>query len=122
MCTTTELKCSVRNLKNATKVSYSVAATTIADTSQVATSSDVIVGGVRQLANAMRKRTSASLVKIATTNSKGRVTWRSLSGGCRITRGIVTAPATGKACKLRISVAKSGAFPAQTLTVSVQLL
>jgi len=122
VCTTTELKCSVRNLKNATKVSYSVAATTIADTSQVATSNDVIVGGVRQLANAMRKRTSASLIKIATTNSKGKVTWRSLSGGCRITRGIVTAPATGKACKLRISVAKSGAFPAQTLTVSVQLL
>ena len=122
VCSTTELKCSVKKLKNAAKASYSVEATSIADSSQVATSGDVIVGGVRQLANAMRKKTSASLVKIATTNSKGKVTWKALSGGCRITRGIITAPATGKACKLRISVAKSGAFPAQTLTVSVQLL
>lgn len=122
VCTTTALKCSVKKLKNAEKVSYSVEATSIADSSQVAASGDVIVGGVRQLANAMRKKTSASLSKIAATNSKGTVTWRALSGGCRISRGIVTAPATGKACKLRISVAKSGAFPAQTLTVSVQLL
>ena len=122
VCTTTDLKCSVKNLKNATKVSYTIEATTIADSSQIATSGDVIVGGVRQLANAMRKNTSASLVKIATTNSKGRVTWRSLSGGCRVTGGVVVAPATGKACKLRISVAKSGAFPAQTLTISVLLL
>lgn len=122
VCTTTELKCSVKNLKNAEKVSYTVEATSIADSSQVAASGDVIVGGLRQLANAMRKKTSASLVKIATTNSKGKVTWRALSGGCRISRGIVTAPATGKICKLRVSVAKSGAFPAQTLTVSLQLL
>ncbi len=122
VCTTTELKCSVKNLKNAAKVSYSVEATSIADSSQVAASGDVIVGGVRQLANAMRKKTSALVSKLATTNSKGKVTWRSLSGGCRITRGIVTAPATGKVCKLRVSVAKSGAFPAQTLTISVQLL
>lgn len=122
VCTTTALKCSVKKLKNAAKASYSVEATTIADSSQVAVSGEVIVGGVRQLANAMRKKTSASLVKIATTNSKGKVTWRALSGGCRISRSIVTAPATGKTCKLRVSVAKSGAFPAQTLTVSVQLL
>ncbi|MFM2115065.1 MAG: hypothetical protein RI908_806, partial [Actinomycetota bacterium] len=29
---------------------------------------------------------------------------------------------TGKICKLKVSVAKSGAFPAQALTVSVKLL
>jgi hypothetical protein len=122
VCTTTALKCTVSKLKNATKVTYTVEATTIADSSEVATSPEVLVGGLRQVANAMRRGTTASLAKIATTNSKGRVTWRALSGGCRIVGRTVTAPAAGKTCRLRVSVAKSGAFPAQTLTVAVQLL
>jgi len=122
VCTTTALKCTVSKLKNATKVSYTVEATTVADSSEIATSGQVVVGGVRQLANAMRKKSSALLVKIATTNSKGKVTWRALSGGCRVSGKIVTAPATGKSCKLRLSVAKSGLFPAQTLTVTLVLL
>ena len=122
VCTTTALKCTVSKLKNATKVSYTVEATSVADSSEIATSGQVVVGGVRQLANAMRKKSSALLVKIATTNSKGKVTWRALSGGCLVSGKIVTAPATGKACKLRLSVAKSGLFPAQTLTVTLVLL
>jgi len=122
VCTTTALKCTVSKLKNATKVSYTVEATTVADSSEVATSSTVLVGGVRQVANAMRRGSSALLAKVATTNSKGKVTWRALSGGCRVVGRTVIAPATGKSCKLRISVAKSGPFPAQTLSVSVQIL
>ncbi|MFM8388303.1 MAG: fibronectin type III domain-containing protein, partial [Actinomycetota bacterium] len=122
VCTTTALKCTVPNLKNATKVSYTIEATTIADSSEAATSAEVLVGGVRQTANAMRRGTSALLAKIATTNSKGKVTWRALSGGCRVMGRTVVAPASGKSCKLRVSVAKSGAFPAQTLSVSVLIL
>jgi subtilisin family serine protease len=122
VCTTTALKCTVAKLKNATKVSYTIEATTLADSSEVATSSTVLVGGVRQTANAMRRGTSALLAKIATTNSKGKVTWRALSGGCRVVGRTVVAPATGKSCKLRLSVAKSGAFPAQTLAVAVRIL
>ena len=121
VCVTTALKCTVPQLKNATKASFSIAATTLGDKSQVATSSDVLVGGVRQIANLMPKKASALLSKIATTNSKGKVTWRALSGGCRITGKILTSPAKGKSCRLRISVAKAGAFPAQTLTVTVDL-
>jgi hypothetical protein len=122
VCTTTALKCTVSKLKNATKVSYTVEATTVADSSEAATSSTVLVGGVRQVANAMRRGSSALLAKVATTNSKGKVTWRALSGGCRVVGRTLVAPATGKSCKLRISVAKSGPFPAQTLTVAVQIL
>jgi hypothetical protein len=70
----------------------------------------------------MRKRSSAALTKVANTNSKGKVTWRVSSGGCRISRGIVTAPASGNSCKLRVSVAKSGLFPAQSLTITLKLV
>jgi len=122
VCTTTALKCRVAKLKNATKASYTVEATTVADSSEVATSAEVVVGGVRQTANAMRRGTSALLAKIATTNSKGKVTWRALSGGCRVVGRTLVAPASGKSCKLRVSVAKSGTFPAQTLSVSVLIL
>jgi hypothetical protein len=122
VCATTALKCTVSKLKNATKVSYTVEATSIADSSEVAASAEVVVGGLRQIANAMRRGSSALLTKIATTNSKGKVTWRALAGGCRVIGRTVTAPATGKTCKLRVSVAKSGAFPAQSLTVAVRLL
>lgn len=121
VCVTTALKCTVAQLKNASKASFSIAATTLGDKSQVATSSEVLVGGVRQIANLMPKKASALLSKIATTNSKGKVTWRALSGGCRITGKILTSPAKGKSCRLRFSVAKAGAFPAQTLTVTVNL-
>jgi hypothetical protein len=122
VCATTALKCRVSKLKNATKVSFTVEATTIADSSEVAASPEVVVGGLRQLANAMRRGTSALLTKVATTNSKGKVTWRAVSGGCRVVGRTVIAPRTGKICKLKVSVAKSGAFPAQALTVSVKLL
>jgi len=122
VCTTTSLSCTVTGLKNGTKINFTLAATTIADTSQVATSADVVVGGLRQLANAMRKKQAAYLAKLATTNSKGKVTWRSLSGGCRIAGKIVYAPATGSACKLKVTSAKSGTFPAQSLTVTIRLL
>ena len=122
VCTTTALSCTVSGLKNATKVRYTVAATTIADTSQAATSADVLVGGLRQLANAMRKKSAAYLSKLAATNSKGKATWRAISGGCRISGKIIYAPATGKSCKIRVSVAKSGAFPAQTLNLAIRIL
>ena len=122
VCTTTSLGCTVSGLTNATKVSFTLVATTIADTSQVATSPDVLVGGLRQLANGMHKRQAAYLSKLAATNSKGKVTWRSLSGGCRIVGKVLYAPAKGSACKLKVSSAKSGAFPAESLTVVVQLL
>jgi hypothetical protein len=108
-------------VKDAT-VSYTVEATTVADSSEVDPSPTVLVGGVRQVANAMRRGSSALLAKVATTNSKGKVTWRALSGGCRVMGRTLVAPATGKSCKLRISVAKSGLVPAQTLSVSVQIL
>lgn len=122
VCSTTALRCTVRGLKNATRVSYTLAANTLADSSRTAMSGTLLVGGVRQVANAMRRSTRALLAKIATTNSKGRVTWRALSGGCRVVGRTLVAPATGKSCKLRISVVKSGPFPAQTLTVTVQIL
>ena len=121
VCVTTALKCSVGQLKNASKASFTVAATTLGDKSQIAASSEVLVGGVRQLGNVMPRKASALLSRIATTNSKGKVTWRALSGGCRIIGKVVTAPSRGKACRLRISVAKAGAFPAQTLTVTIEL-
>ena len=122
VCETTALKCSVRNLVNASKVSFSVEATTIADSSPVGQSKTVIVGGLRQVANAMRRGRSALLTGIATTNSRGKVTWRAVSGGCRISGRILTTPASGSTCRLRVSVAKAGAFPAQSLNVTVRLL
>ena len=122
VCATTALSCTVTKLTNATKVKFTVAATSIADTSEVATSSEVLVGGLRQLANAMRKKSAAYLAKIATTNSKGKVTWKSLSGGCRVSGKILYAPATGTSCKVRVAVAKSGAFPAQSANLTIRLL
>ncbi|NBP52836.1 MAG: hypothetical protein EBU67_00795 [Actinobacteria bacterium] len=121
VCVTTGLKCSIGQLTNASKASFTVAATTLGDKSQVAASNEVLVGGVRQLGNVMPRKASALLSKIATTNSKGKVTWRALSGGCRIVGKVLTAPSKGTSCRLRVSVAKAGAFPAQTLTVVIGL-
>jgi subtilisin family serine protease len=121
VCVTTALKCSVGQLTNASKASFTVAATTLGDKSQVAASPEVLVGGLRQLGNVMPRKASALLSKIATTNSKGKVTWRALSGGCRIVGKVLTAPSKGKSCRLRVSVAKWKAFPAQTLVLSIEL-
>ena len=121
VCVTTALKCSVGQLTNASKASFTVAATTLGDKSQVAASTEVLVGGLRQLGNVMPRKASALLSKIATTNSKGKVTWRALAGGCRIVGKVLTAPSKGKSCRLRVSVAKWKAFPAQTLVLSIEL-
>jgi hypothetical protein len=121
VCVTTALKCSVGQLTNASKASFTVAATTLGDKSQVAASPEVLVGGLRQLGNVMPRKAGALLSKIATTNSKGKVTWRALSGGCRIVGKVLTAPSKGKSCRLRVSVAKWKAFPAQTLVLSIEL-
>lgn len=122
VCTTTLLKCTVKNLKNGSTMKFTVAATSIADTSQAATSTSVVVGGVRQKANGIRKGSRALLSGFATTNSKGKITWRALSGGCRVSGAVLTAPTSGKTCKLRISVAKSGIYPAQTVTLTIQIV
>lgn len=121
VCSTTMLRCTVRKLKNATRAWYTLEAMTIADSSQVATSGKVLVGGVRQIAKAMRRSTGALLATIATTNSKGRVSWRALTGGCRVEGRLVVAPSSGRSCTLRVSVAKWGPFPRQTRTISLQL-
>jgi hypothetical protein len=121
VCATMVLGCAVRNLRNATRVSYTIEATTVVDSSGAASSRKVLVGGVRQIASAMRRSTSVSLAKIATTNSKGRVSWRAVAGGCRVVGRSAVAPKSGRSCKFRVSVAKSGAYPAENRTISLRL-
>jgi hypothetical protein len=118
----TATKCVVSNLKNGSSVVFNVIGVSVANESAPVATPKTVVGGLTQIANALKKGKTYLLSSIAKTGSKGKMTWSRVSGSCSISGQSVKAPSKRGTCKLKASVAKSSPYPAQkvtfTLTVS----
>ena len=121
VCTTTVLKCRVSGLANGSAQVFSVEATSVTFNSPALSVPKVIVGGLVQKGNAVKRKSVVLLSKIASTYSKGKVTWRSVSGTCRISGKYLFTPSKKGTCVLRVSVAKASPFPAQRLSISLKI-
>jgi subtilisin family serine protease len=122
VCTTTALTCRVSGLANGSSQVFSVEATSITLNSPVLSVPKVIVGGLVQKGNAAKRKSVVLLSKIASTYSKGKVTWKTVSGTCRISGKYLYAPTKKGTCVLRVSVAKASPFPAQRLTIRLNII
>jgi subtilisin family serine protease len=116
-----ERSCAVTKLKNGTTVTYTVQAVSVANESPGAATPRTVVGGLVQKANALSRGKTYKLSSIATTRSKGRVTWSRVSGSCTISGLYIKAPATRGACKIRVSATKSAPYPAQKLVIELKI-
>ena len=117
--TGTATSCVVANLKNGAAVAFSLSALSVANESAAVATPKTVVGGLFQAATAMKRNKTYSLSSIAKTGSKGKATWKKVSGQCTISGQSVKAPSKKGTCKLRVSVAKSSPYPAQKLVVTL---
>ena len=122
VCTTTALTCRVTGLVNGSMQVFSVEATSVTINSPVLSVPKVIVGGLVQKGNAAKRKSVVLLSKIASTYSKGKVTWKTVSGSCRISGKYLYAPTKIGTCVLRVSVTKASPFPAQRLTIRLKII
>ena len=122
VCTTTALSCRVAGLANGSAQVFTVEATSVTTNSPVLSVPKVVVGGLVQKGNAAKRKSVVLLSKIASTYSKGKVTWTRVSGACRVSGKYLYAPTKKGTCVLRVSVAKASPFPAQRLTISLSII
>ncbi|NDG66646.1 MAG: hypothetical protein EBY23_06975 [Actinobacteria bacterium] len=121
VCRTTAVTCTVNGLVNGATPTFSVEAfgATTAQVSQVVPK--VVVGGLVQKVKVMKAKSRVLLTKVASTMSKGKVTWTRSGGSCAVSgKYLVAAPRKGS-CVFRVSVTKRAPFSAQKLTVRLQV-
>jgi ribosomal protein S11 len=81
----------------------------------------VVVGGLVQKVAKMKVKSKTLLTRIASTMSKGKVTWTRSSGSCKVQGKYLVAATRKGSCVFRVSVAKKSPFSAQKLTVRLQV-
>jgi hypothetical protein len=121
VCRTTAVTCTVSGLVNGATPTFSVEAfgATTAQASQVVPK--VVVGGLVQKVAKVKVKSKILLTRIASTMSKGKVTWTRSSGSCQVQGKYLAAAARKGSCVFRVSVAKKSPFSAQKLTVRLQV-
>ena len=121
VCRTTAVTCTVGGLANGATPTFSVealGATAVAASQAVP---KVVVGGLVQKLETLKAKSRALLTKVASTVSKGKVTWTRSSGSCKVEGKYLVAASRKGACTFRVSVAKKTPFSAQKLTVRLQI-
>ena len=121
VCRTTAVTCTIGGLANGSIPTFSVealGATAVAASQAVP---KVVVGGLVQKLETLKAKSRALLTKVASTMSKGRVTWTRSSGSCKVEGKYLVAATRKGSCVFRVSVAKKAPFSAQKLTVRLQL-
>ena len=121
VCITTAFTCTVGGLSNGATPTFSVEAfgATTTQASQVVPK--VVVGGLVQKTAALKAKSKLLLSRIASTMSKGKVTWTRSSGSCQVQGKYLVAATRKGSCVFRVSVGKKSPFSAQKLTVRLQV-
>ena len=121
VCRTTAVTCTVSGLSNGATPIFSVEAFGAITTKASQVVPKVVVGGLVQKVDTLKPKSKLLLTRIASTMSKGKITWTRSSGSCQV-RGKYLMAATRKgSCVFRVSVAKKAPFSAQKLTVRLQV-
>jgi hypothetical protein len=121
VCRTTAVTCTVGGLANGATPTFSVEAFGATTTQASQLVPKVIVGGLVQKTAALKAKSKLLLSRIASTMSKGKVTWTRSSGSCQVQGKYLVAATRKGSCVFRVSVAKKSPFSAQKLTVRLQV-
>ncbi len=121
VCRTTAVTCTVGGLANGATPTFSVEALGASAVAASQAVPQVVVGGLVQKVATMKAKSRFLLSRIASTVSKGKVTWTRSSGSCKVEGKYLVAASRKGACTFRVSVAKKTPFSAQKLTVRLQI-
>jgi len=118
-CTTRATSCSFAGVKSGTNYSFTITARNV--TGSVAGSSFKFsaTAGFTVKLQSVKVRSRTLLSRIVTSPSKGKRTYRVTSGKCAISAGRLVAPTKAGTCRFRVSISKSGSYPAMSTTVKL---
>jgi hypothetical protein len=80
-----------------------------------------VIPGFTLRTTTYKVKKSPLLTSIVTTPSKGLRRWQKVSGSCVIRSGRLVLPRTTGTCRVKLSVTKSGSYPAMSTTVTVTI-
>lgn len=118
-CTSTTTSCEVTGLRNGKLYTYQVRSVNQAGVVSSDATSVRVIPGFRLKTTTYKVRRAPKLSSILTTPSRGTKRWRVTSGSCRISGSRLVMPSRAGTCRLQLSVAKRGSYPAMTTTVRI---
>lgn len=121
-CTSTALSCTVSGLRNGRAYNYLVHAVNADGVRSISGTSISVRPGFQIKTTTVKTNKKLRITSIASTPSKGVMTWKLTSGKCRFQGTRLVTPAKKGTCTLRLSVKARGKYPAMstTLTLSVR--
>jgi hypothetical protein len=121
LCTTTAPSCVVSPLTNGKMYTLTVKSVNSAGVSSATGKSVRVIPGFTLRTTTYKVKKSPLLTSIITTPSKGVRRWQKVSGSCVIRSGRLVLPKTAGTCRVKLSVTKSGSYPAMSTTVTVTI-
>lgn len=118
-CDTTTTSCEITGLRNGKTYIFNVTAYNSAGVPSTTATSVQVVPGFQVKTTTWRIRKKAKLASIVTTPSKGKKSWRVLSGKCRVSGKRLIMPTKKGRCRLQLTVAQKKPYPKMTTKVII---
>ena len=118
-CTTRSTSCTFVGVRSGTNYSFTITARNVTGVVSGSSYSFTTTAGFSVKLQMVKVRSRTLLTRIVTSPSKGRRTYRVVSGKCTISAGRLVAPVKAGTCRFRVSVARSGTYPAMSTTVKL---
>lgn len=120
-CSSATTSCVVSPLTNGKMYTMTVKSVNSAGVSSASGKSVRVIPGFTLRTTTYKVKKSPLLTSILTTPSKGSRQWQKVSGSCVIRSGRLVLPKTAGTCRVKLSVTKSGGYPAMSTTVTVTI-
>jgi uncharacterized repeat protein (TIGR02543 family) len=121
MCSTTLTSCGINRVRNGKLASYFVRSVNSVGTTSTSAREVKTIPGFVLRKTAFLPRETPLLSSIVSPVSKGDKTWRIQSGSCRISSGRLILPSKKGSCRLRLSVARRGLYPAMSTSIAISI-
>jgi hypothetical protein len=120
-CSSVASSCVVSPLTNGKMYTLTVKSVNSAGVSSATGKSVRVIPGFTLRATTHKVKKTPLLTSIITTPSKGVRKWQKVSGSCVIRSGRLVLPRSAGTCRVKLSVTKSGSYPAMSTTVTVTI-
>ena len=120
-CSSVATSCVVSPLTNGKMYTLTVKSVNSAGVSSATGKSVRVIPGFTLRTTTYKVKKTPLLTSIITSPSKGVRKWQKVSGSCVIRYGRLVLPKTAGTCRVKLSVTKSGSYPAMSTTVTVTI-
>jgi len=121
-CTTRTTSCTFAGVKSGTNYSFTITARNVVGSVSGSSYKFSATAGFTVKLQSVKVRSRTLLSRIVTSPSKGKRTYKVTYGKCTISAGRLVAPTKAGTCRFRVSIAKSGSYPAMSSTVKLVIV